>query len=86
MSGTNSVMCVMGSVVHLKALVNTGSQELAAAGGPSATHLLYPLPVGSHISKTQSVQTHTSPKNNLSFSIKGYKNLVKISNNKKIYK
>ncbi|CAM4726699.1 unnamed protein product [Leuciscus chuanchicus] len=43
-SGTNSVMCVMGSVVHLKALVNTGSQELAAAGGPGATHLLDPLP------------------------------------------
>jgi len=51
-SGTNSVMCVMGSVVHLKALVNTGSQELAAAGGPSATHLLYPLPVGAHIKHT----------------------------------
>ncbi|KAL1262947.1 hypothetical protein QQF64_005686 [Cirrhinus molitorella] len=57
------------SVVHLKALVNTGSQELAAAGGPSATHLLYPLPVGTHIKNRIRSDTHKCT-NNLSFSRK----------------
>lgn len=68
-------MCVMGSVVHLKALVNTGSQELAAAGGPSATHLLYPLPVGAHIKHTIHLDIHKCT-SNLLFCMKGNKNCM----------
>lgn len=36
----------MGGVVHLKAHVNIGSQELAAAKGLSSTHLLCLVSVG----------------------------------------